>query len=90
MFINKKTTKIFCEILYRELCLYGRPEIRYTKTCWAEIRLKHAGTDSRYNEMYNYLIKNGLTTILKGHTVLVRNKDIETYVMLYKLKGKIK
>lgn len=88
MFIDKETTNKFCELLDRELYLFGRPEIRYTRTCWAEIRLKHA-ISLMYNIVYEYLLRNGVKVKLKGHTILIRIKDIETYVTLNKLKGDI-
>ena len=86
MYIDKKTTNKFCDIIWGELNMYGKPEIKYTKTCWAEIRLKH-GAPLMYEILYEHLKNNGLNVMLKGHTVLIRIKDIETYVTLNKLKG---
>lgn len=86
MFIDKNITNMFCEIIWEKLRLYGKPEIKYTKTCWAEIYLKHGGS-IMYEILYNYLQRDGLTVKLKKNKILIRINEIETYITLYKLKG---
>lgn len=86
MFIDKNITEAFCTCLARQLCLFGKVSIIYTRTCWAEIRCTACGK-IQYTIIYEYLNNNGIIVKLKGHTVLIRVKDIETYVTLCKLKG---
>lgn len=87
MYISHEVVNTFNQCLWEELCLFGKPSIKFTRTCWAELRLKSGGA-LQYQITYEYLNNHGLTVKLKGHTILIRTKDIKTYVNLKRLEGK--